>query len=66
MSAHAVPEDADSRAVDLRERGEDCLRELGSDVAVHLVAIGPRLLRCVYVETGAGAKVVGIVLALDL
>lgn len=65
MSTHAVPEDADPRAVDLRERGEDCLRELGGDVAVHFVTVGPRLLGCVKVETGAGAEVVGIVLALD-
>lgn len=66
MPTHAVPEDADPRAVDLIEVGEDRLRQLGGDVAVHVVALGPRLPGRVHVEAGTGAEVVGIVFALDV
>lgn len=66
MPAHAVPEDADSPRVDLLKGREDSLGQVGGDVAVHPVALGPGFLRRVDVEARAGAKVVGVVFAWDL
>lgn len=66
MSAHAVPEDTDPRCVDLLEGVGDRRGELGGDVAVHVVALGPGFLGRVDVEAGAGAEVVGVVFAGDL
>lgn len=66
MPTHAVPEDADPRPVDLVEVGEDYLRQLGGDVAVHLVALGPGFPGGVDVEAGARAEVVGIIFARDV
>lgn len=66
MPPHAMPKDADSPRVNLLKGREDSLRQLGGDVAVHAVAIGPGLLRRVNVEARAGAEVVGVVFAWDL
>lgn len=66
MATHAVPHYANSFAVDLDEVGEDGLGELGCDVAVHFVAFGPGFFCRIHVEARAGAKVVGVVFALDV
>ena len=65
VPAHAVPENANSIAVQLFELREEGFGEFFRYVAVHLVPFTPWLLRCVYVEACAGAEVVGLVLALD-
>lgn len=65
MPAHTVSEDTDSRPIDLLEVVEDGFGELGRDVAVHVVAFGPRFFGGVDVEAGARAEVVGVVFALD-
>lgn len=60
-----MSENADSRAVDLVKGVEDGLWELGCDVAVHVIALGPWFSGGVEVEAGAGAEVVGAVFAFD-
>ena len=65
MSTHTMPEDTDPLAIDLLEILEDGLGELGRDVAVHLIPLVPRRLGSIEIEAGAGAEIVGIVLALD-
>lgn len=66
MPAHAVPRDGDVGSVELVKGGKERLGQLLRDVRVHFVVLGPRFLGRVDVEAGAGAKVVGLILALDL
>ena len=66
VAAHAMAKDTDSFTVDLLEVFEDCSRQLGRDVTVHLVALLPRRLSSVDVEAGAGAKVIRVVFSLDI
>jgi len=65
VPTHTVSHYANSFAVNLGEVGEDGLRELGGDVAVHFVAFRPGFFCRVDVEACAGAEVVGVVFALD-
>lgn len=58
MAAHAMAKDTDSFTVDLLEVVEHCLRQLGRDVTIHLIALIPWRLRSIDVEAGAGAEVV--------
>lgn len=66
MSAHAVAHDANARTVELFERGENGLGQLLGDIAVHFVSLRPGFFGGVDVETGAGAKVVSLIFALNL
>ncbi len=65
VPAHTMPEDADPRCVDLLEGVGDRRGELGGDVAVHVVALGPGFPGRVDVEASAGAEIVGVVFARD-
>lgn len=66
MATHAVTSNANVVRVQLRERRKDSLRQLVADVAVHVVAGVVGGLGGVDVEASAGAKVIGVVLALDV
>lgn len=66
MSTHAVTGDTDATRVQLRESSKDRLRQLLGDVAVHVVTVLVGSLGGVDVEAGAGAKVIRVVLALDV
>jgi hypothetical protein len=66
VTTHAVTSNADSAAVKLLEVREQSFWELLGDVGIHVVALIPRLLGRVDVETSTGSEIVRIVLALDL
>ena len=66
MPTHAVSENADSLAVHLLEVVEDGLRELGRNVAIHLIAFRPRGLCGVEVKACAGTEIVRVILAFNL
>lgn len=66
VASHAVSRDAHAAGVELREGGKDCLGQLLGDVSVHVVTIVVGGLGRVDVEAGPGAKVPGVVLALDI
>lgn len=66
VSTHAVAGDTDAVGVQLRESTKDSLRQLLGDVAVHVVAVVIRGLGSIDVETGAGAKIICIILALNV
>jgi hypothetical protein len=61
-----VTSNADSAAVKLLKVLEQSFWELLGDVGVHFIALVPRLLGCVDVETSTGTEIVRIVLALNL
>lgn len=63
MTAHGVAGNGHARGVQLLEVGEDEVGQLLCDVRLHLVVLGPRLLRGVDVEGRRAAKVPGVVLA---
>ena len=66
MAAHAMSKDTDSFTVNLLEVFEHRLRQLGRDVAVHLIPLLPRRLGSIDVEAGPRAKVVGVVFSLNV
>ena len=66
VATHAVPADAQTSGVDLRELGEDDAGKLGGDVRVHPVVVGPRGRGRVDVESRARAQVVRVVLPFDV
>lgn len=66
VSTHAVASDTDAVGVQLRESTKDSLRQLLGNVAVHVVAVVIRGLGGIDVETGSGAEVICIILALDV
>lgn len=67
MSTHAVSSDTDPARVQLlRESSEDSLGQFLGDVTVHVVASVVRSLSGIDVEAGARAKVVRIILTLDV
>lgn len=66
MSTHTVTGDTDATRVQLRESSKDRLRQLLGDVAVHVVAVLVGSLGGIDVEAGAGAKVICVILALDV
>lgn len=66
VASHAVTGDANSARVQLLEGRKESIGEFLGDVRVHVVALVPWLLGGVYVEARAGAKVVCLILALDL
>ena len=66
MSTHAVAGDTHAAGVQLGESIEDSLGQFFGDVAVHVIAGVVRRLSGVDIEAGTGAKVVSIVLALDV
>ena len=66
MAAHAVASNAHTVAVQHVELLEQGLRQLLRDVCVHVVALVVRFLGRIHVETGAAAKVVCVVFALDV
>lgn len=63
VSAHGVARNGHAFGVQLLEVGEDDVGQLVGDVRLHLVVLGPRLLRGVDVKGRAAAKVPGVVLA---
>ena len=65
MTAHTVSHNANSLAINLIEIVKDGFRQLGRDVAVHFVSLGPGIFDGVNVEAGARAEVVGVVFGLD-
>lgn len=66
MSTHAVTGDTDAVGVQLGESTKDSLRQLLSDVAVHVVAVVIRGLGGIDVKPGTSAEVICIVLALNV
>lgn len=66
MPTHTMSKNTDPRPINLWEGRKDRFGQFGRDVTVHVIPLGPRFLRCVDVETGAGAEVVGVVFALDV
>lgn len=58
MSTHAVAGDTDATGVELWESIKDNLRQLLSDVAVHVVAIVVRGLGGIDVEASTGTEVI--------
>jgi uncharacterized membrane protein YoaK (UPF0700 family) len=61
-----VSGNTDTARIKLGECSKDGLRQLLGDVAVHVVAGVVGGLCSVYVEASAGAKVVCVILALDV
>ena len=65
MPAHTMPKDTNPLAIHLLEVLKHRLRQLGRDVAIHLIPFRPRLFCRIDVEACAGAEVVGVIFALD-
>ena len=63
VPTHTVPHDADPLPVQLVKVSEQSPREFVDDVAVHLVALDPRLLGCVDVESRSTPKVPRLILS---
>lgn len=66
VATHAVTSNANVTRVQLRESRKDSLRQLLADVAVHVVAGVVGSLGGVDVEASTGAKVIGVILALNV
>ena len=66
VPAHAVPEDTDAIRVHLFEVVEDGPGQFRVDVAVHLIPSVPWGFGRVDIESRAAAKIVGVILALDI
>ena len=58
MPTHAMSENAHSLTVHLLKVLENCVRELGRNVAIHPISFRPRGLCSVEVEPSAGAEIV--------
>lgn len=63
VSAHGVARNGHALRIQLLEVREDDVGQLVGDIRLHLVVLGPRLLRGVDVKGRAAAKVPGVVLA---
>lgn len=66
MSPHTMPRNADPARIQLLKLGEQRLRQLLRDIAVHLISLTPRLPRRIDVEARAGPEIVAFVFAFDL
>ena len=66
MPTHTMSKDTNPLPINLLKVLEDRLRQLGRDVAIHLIPFTPRFLRSIKVKACAGAEVVGVVFASDL
>lgn len=66
MTTHAMTSNANPASIQLRESLEDNLRQLLSDIAVHIIALVVGGLGSIDIETRARTKVISIVLALDV
>ena len=66
MPPHAMSKNADSLAIDLFKILKYSLRQLGCDIAVHLISLRPRLFSGINIESCTAAKVIGVVFTLDL
>lgn len=62
VTAHAVTGDALAAGND-RQLGGAQRNQFDGDVAVHAIVVGPRRLRGVHIETGAGAEIPAVVFA---
>lgn len=66
VSTHTVTSDTNPASIQLRESIKDSLGQFFSDVAVHVIASIVRCLSGIHVEASTRAKVICIVLALDV
>ena len=65
MSTHTVSENAHPLTINLFVILKHRLWQLGRDIAVHFIAFRPWFFGGIDVETGTGAKIIGVVFALD-
>lgn len=64
MSTHAVSRDSLFRCVNIKISSNESRKFLG-DVVIHIVMFLPLLCGCIQIETGAGPKVIRVILSLD-
>ena len=66
MTSHGMARDANPTRVEFFEARKESVWHFFRDVAIHLVALGPRLLGSIDIEPCSTAEVIRIVFALDL
>ena len=66
MTSHAMPRDANPTRVQLLEFFEKSCGQLFGNITVHFVALRPWIFGSINIESCSTAKVIRIVLALDL
>lgn len=66
MPSHTVSGNTDTTGVQLRKSTEDSLWQFLSDIAIHVVAIVIGSLGGIDIKASAGAKIISIILALNV